>query len=90
MFKPWKPTKVEIESWLKIKDMEFGQKDNKNLKLIPHKYLDKYIFSDLHEAFFCDFPHVARVDIELEIKPPDKSDQTAGVEFCRDLIVTTS
>jgi hypothetical protein len=58
MLRSWNPTKVEIERWLKTKDLEFAQKDNKNLKLIPHKYLDKYVFNDLHEVFFCDFPHV--------------------------------
>jgi hypothetical protein len=58
MLRPWNPTKAEIESWLKTKELEFAQKDNRNLKLTPHKYLDKYVFSDLHEVFFCDFPHV--------------------------------
>jgi hypothetical protein len=48
----------EIESWLKTKELEFAQKDNRNPKITPHKYLDKYVFSDLHEVFFCDFPHV--------------------------------
>jgi hypothetical protein len=58
MLRPWNPTKEEIESWLKTKELEFAQKDNRNLKLTPRKYLDKYVFSDLHEVFFCDFPHV--------------------------------
>jgi hypothetical protein len=40
------------------KELEFVQKDNKNPKLTSCKYLDKYMFSDLHEVFFCDFPHV--------------------------------
>jgi hypothetical protein len=50
--------KEEIESWLKMKEIEFAQKDNRNPKLILHKYLYKYVLSDLHEVFFCDFPHV--------------------------------
>jgi hypothetical protein len=58
MLRPWNPTKAEIESWLKTKELEFAQKDNRNPKLTPHKYLDKYVFNDLHEVFFCDFPHV--------------------------------
>jgi hypothetical protein len=58
MFRPWNPTKVEIERWLKTKELEFVQKDNRNPKLTPCKYLDKYVFSDLHEVFFCDFPHL--------------------------------
>jgi hypothetical protein len=58
MFRPWNPMKEEIESWLKTKEMEFAQKDNRNPNITPCKYLDKYVFSDLHEVFFCDFPHV--------------------------------
>jgi hypothetical protein len=58
MLRPWNPTKEYIESWLKTKELEFEQKYYRNLKLTPHKYLDKYVFSDLHEVFFCDFLHV--------------------------------
>jgi hypothetical protein len=58
MFRPWNPMKVEIESWLKTKGLEFVQKDNRNPQITSHKYLDKYVFSDLHEVFFCDFSHV--------------------------------
>jgi hypothetical protein len=58
MFRPLNPMKVEIERWLETKELEFAQKDNKNPKLTPRKYLDKYMFSDLHEVFFCDFPHL--------------------------------
>jgi hypothetical protein len=58
MLRPWKPTKAEIERWLKTKELEFVQKDNINPKLTPHKYLNNHVFSDLHEVFFCDFPHV--------------------------------
>jgi hypothetical protein len=58
MWRMWNPMKAEIERWLKTKEMEFVQKHNRNPKLAPPKYLDKYVFSDLHEVFFCDFPHV--------------------------------
>jgi hypothetical protein len=58
MWRPWNPTKSEIESWLKTKELEFAQKDNKNLKLTSHKYLDMYVFIDLPEVFFCDFSHI--------------------------------
>ena len=57
MFRTWNPTKVDIERWLKTKELEFAQKDNRNPKITPHKSMDKYMFSDLHEVFFCDFPH---------------------------------
>jgi DNA-directed RNA polymerase len=58
MFMPCNPMKAKIERWLKTKELEFVQKDNKNPNLTPHKYLDKYVFSDLHEVFFCDFAHL--------------------------------
>jgi hypothetical protein len=50
--------KEYIERWLKTKELEFAQKDNINPKLTPRKYLEKYVFNDLHEVFFCDFSHV--------------------------------
>jgi hypothetical protein len=52
MFKPWNPMKEEIERWLKTTELEFAQKDNINPKITSCKYLDKYMFSDLHEVFF--------------------------------------
>jgi hypothetical protein len=58
MFRPWNSMKVEIERWLETKELEFAQKHNKNPKLKLHKYLDRYVFSDLHEVFFYDFPHL--------------------------------
>jgi hypothetical protein len=58
MLRPWNPTKVEIESWLKTKELDFAQKDNKNPRVTSHKYLEKYMFTDLHEVFFYDFPHL--------------------------------
>jgi hypothetical protein len=58
MLRPWNRTKEEIKGWLKNKELEFAQKDNRNPSLIPCKYLDKDVFTDLHEVFFCDFPHL--------------------------------
>jgi hypothetical protein len=58
MLRPWNPTKAEIEGWLRTKELEFAQKDNRNPSITPRKYLDKYMFTDLHEVFFCDFPHL--------------------------------
>jgi len=56
--RPWNPTNVEIESWLRSKELEFAQKDNINPIITPPKYLEKYMFTNLHEVFFCDFPHI--------------------------------
>jgi hypothetical protein len=91
MFRPWNLTKVEIKRWLKMKELKFSQKDNKNPKLTLRKYLDKYMFSDLHEVCFYDFPHFfAKVAIDVKIQPPNKSNPTTGVESYGDCRVTTS
>jgi hypothetical protein len=50
--------KEEIEIWMKTKELEFSHKDNIKPKLTSRKYLDKYVFSYLHEVFFYDFPHL--------------------------------
>jgi hypothetical protein len=50
--------KEEIERWLKIKELEFVQQNNKNPRVTPQKYLEKYVFTDLHEVFFCEFPYL--------------------------------
>jgi hypothetical protein len=41
MLRPWNPMKADIERWLRTKELEFLQKENKNPILSPHKYLDK-------------------------------------------------
>ena len=50
--------KAEIERWLRTKELEFAQKDNRNPRITPCKYLEKYVFTDLHEVFFYDFLHL--------------------------------
>jgi hypothetical protein len=52
------PHKSRNQDWLRTKELEFAQKDNRNPIISTHKYMDKYVFTDLHEVFFCDFPHL--------------------------------
>jgi hypothetical protein len=80
MLRPWNPTKAEIESWLKTKELEFAQKDNRNPKLTPRKYLDKYVFTDLHEVFFCDFPHILQEWIKI-LKDNHPTNQIRQLEW---------
>jgi hypothetical protein len=60
MLRPWNPTKAEIESWLRKKELDFSQKDNRNPRVTPRKYMERYMFTDLHEVFFCYFPHLLK------------------------------
>jgi hypothetical protein len=72
--------KAEIESWLKTKELEFAQKDIINPKVTPRKYLDKYIFSDLHEVFFCDLPHILKEWIKI-LKETHPTNQIRKLEW---------
>jgi hypothetical protein len=58
MLRLWNPTKAATETYLRTKEPDFAQKDNRNPKMTPQKYLEKYVFIDLHEVFFYDFPHL--------------------------------
>jgi hypothetical protein len=79
MFRPWNPTKEKIKIWLNTKELEFAQKDNRNPRVTSCKYLEKYVFTDLHEDFFCDFPHLLQEWI-LRLKENHATNQIRQLE----------
>ena len=54
----WRPMKEEIKSWLDMKEDEFSHQETKNLRVNHMKQKDKYIYFDLHEILFAEFPFV--------------------------------
>ena len=48
------PTKEELNQWVEPKERKFAKKENKSPGLSTKDWLQKYIFIDLHEIFFCD------------------------------------
>ena len=52
----WHPSKEEIESWVKAKEKEFAEKENINPRLSTEDWLQRYLFTNLHENFFATFP----------------------------------
>jgi hypothetical protein len=78
--RPWNPTKEEIKSWLKTKELDFTQQDNRNHRVRPHKYLEKYVFTDLHEVFLCDFPHLLQERI-LRLKDNHAKNRIRQLEW---------
>ena len=80
MLRLWNPKKAEIKRWLKTKELEFAQKDNRNHRVTPHKYLEKYVFIDLHEVFFCDFPYLLKEWI-LRLKDNHAMNQIRQLEW---------
>jgi hypothetical protein len=58
MLRLWNPEKEEIERWIRNKELELAEKDNRNPRITTRKYLQKYVFTNLHGIFFSDFPHL--------------------------------
>jgi hypothetical protein len=48
--------KVDIERWLTVQELEFSHKDNRISRFKPRQYLERYVFSEIHESFFSEFP----------------------------------
>ena len=52
----WHPTKKEIEDWLDSKTLAFTQEEIVGIRLSTKEWIDEYIYSDIHEIFFAEFP----------------------------------
>jgi hypothetical protein len=48
----WFTLKIEIQKWIKDQERDFAEAHNKNPKLSTEYWLQRYIFTDIHEIFF--------------------------------------
>jgi hypothetical protein len=48
----WFPSKTEIQKWIEYQERDFDEAQNKNPKLSTKDWLQRYIFTDIHEIFF--------------------------------------
>jgi hypothetical protein len=51
----WRPNKEEITEWIERKQREFSREQNRNPRLNDEQWLQRYVFTDLHEIFFGEF-----------------------------------
>ena len=54
----WKPTKKEIGEWVEQQEDTFACQETQNLKIDVENWKQRYLFSDLHELFFVEFPTI--------------------------------
>lgn len=52
----WHPELSEIEAWFETKAKKFAERENKNPSHDSEVWLQKYIYTDIHEVFFTTFP----------------------------------
>ena len=46
----------EIDAWFEAKTKEFAEKENRNPNHNTEVWLQKYIYTNVHEVFFATFP----------------------------------
>src|SRR5271156_47768 len=51
----WHPTKEELNQWVESKERKFAEKENKSPRLSTEDWLQKHIFTKLHEIFFVTY-----------------------------------
>jgi hypothetical protein len=70
----WFPSKTEIQKWIEDQEKDFAEAQNKNPNLSTEDWLERYIFTDIHEIFFGGihqelYEWLARlVDTQFEIR----------------------
>jgi hypothetical protein len=52
----WRSTKKEILEWLERKEREFARKENRNPQMSNKGWMQRYVYTKLHEIFFAKFP----------------------------------
>ena len=52
----WNLMKLEIQEWVDSKAYDFSWEESEGSRLNPTKFLEWYIYIDIHEIFFCEFP----------------------------------
>ena len=50
------PSKEEINTWVKLREITFAAEENQDPNISTEEWLQRYLFNDLHEIFFCEFP----------------------------------
>jgi hypothetical protein len=48
----WFPSKTEIHKWIEDQEKDFVEAQNKNPNLSTEDWLERYIFTDIHEISF--------------------------------------
>ena len=60
----WHPELSEIKAWFETKAKEFAEAKNRNPNHDSEAWLQKYIYTDVHEVFFATFPSELQLWVE--------------------------
>ena len=54
----WQPTNPEVQYWVDFKALEFAREESKGSWWNPTEWLGQYIYLDIHDILFFEFPIV--------------------------------
>ena len=54
----WHPMKPKIHDWVDFKALEFAWEESEGSRLNPTELLEQYLYIEIHEIFFSEFPIV--------------------------------
>ena len=60
----WHPELSEIKAWFETKEKEVVEAENRNPNYDSEAWLQKYIYTDIHEVFFTMFPSKLHLWVE--------------------------
>ena len=74
----WFPSKTEIKKWIEYREKDFVEAQNKNHNLSTEDWLERYIFTDIHEILFGGIhrdlykwlARLADTQFEIRSRPP--------------------
>jgi hypothetical protein len=74
----WFPSKTEIQKWIEDQEKDFAEAHNKYPNLSTEDWLERYIFTDIHEIFFGGIhqelyewlARLADTQFEIRYRPP--------------------
>ena len=52
----WHPTKPKFQEWVDFKALDFAREESEGSWLNPTKWLEWYLYTDIHEILFAEFP----------------------------------
>ena len=76
----WHLTKKEIEDWLDSKTLAFAQEES------AENLIDEYIYSDIHEIFFVEFPILLHEWLSILVTKQTNFQRRETVEWSDQLV----
>jgi hypothetical protein len=83
----WRPNKKEILEWIERKEREFSQKENRKYQMSKELWIQKYVYTNLHEICFSEFPIIAMDWLEILVENTRRYQDAGPRNWTRELVI---